>query len=139
MRASFKEIRDAYDFVSVGGIGENLAFLCKESGKIYWHSEYCDEFDELPDDIDDAEKYLAIPNKGELDLGKRLVFGFVRQFLPQDIDEVGRIFSRKGAYARFKALLARRGALDNWYEFQAKAEEKELREWCELNSIELTD
>jgi hypothetical protein len=139
MRISFKEIQDAYDFVSFGEPSEQQAFLCKESGQIYWHSEDCDEFDELPDDIDDADKYIAIPHKLELGLGKRLVFAFASQFLPRDIDEIDRIFSKKGAYARFKALLARRGALDNWYDFEAKAEEKELREWCELNSIELID
>jgi hypothetical protein len=27
-------------------------------------------------------------------------------------------------------------ALDRWHDFEAKAEESELREWCKLNSIE---
>jgi hypothetical protein len=62
-----------------------------------------------------------------------------REFLPNDIDEVRRIFSRKGAYARFKDLLDRRGALDHWYDFEAKVEEKALRMWCDLNSIEVGD
>jgi hypothetical protein len=30
-------------------MGEHRAFLCKQSGKIYWHSELSDSFDELPD------------------------------------------------------------------------------------------
>ena len=29
-------------------MGEHQAFLCKQSGKIYWHSELSDGFDELP-------------------------------------------------------------------------------------------
>jgi hypothetical protein len=28
-------------------------------------------------------------------------------------------------------------ALDRWHDFEAKAEESALREWCKLNSIEL--
>ena len=95
--------------------------------------------DEFPDDIDDAEKYVEIPDKRELNLGKPLVLDFVRHFLPSDFDEARQIFSRKGAYARFKDLLSRRGALDQWHDFETKAEEKALREWCELNSIDVDD
>ena len=64
---------------------------------------------------------------------------FAREFLPNDFDEVRRIFSRRGAYAAFKDLLARRNALDQWYDFESKATEKALRDWCELQSIELID
>jgi hypothetical protein len=95
--------------------------------------------DELPEDIDDDEKYAQIPDKRELDLGKPLVFDFVGQFLLDDFDEVQRIFSRKGAYARFKDLLVRRGTLNQWYGFESKAEESALRRWCDLNSIEVSD
>ena len=77
--------------------------------------------------------------KREFDLGKPLVLDFVGQFIPDDFDEVQRIFSRKGAYARFKDLLVRRGTLDQWYGFELKAEESALRRWCDLNSIEVSD
>jgi hypothetical protein len=67
------------------------------------------------------------------------VLDFARQFLPQDFDEVRQIFGKRGAYAKFKNLLHRRGALDQWHDFESKAEERELREWCKLNSIEFED
>jgi hypothetical protein len=73
--------------------------LDRQSGKIYWHSEFGDNDEELPDDIDD-EKYISIPDKRELDLGKALVLDFAREFLPDDYDEVRHIFSREGAYRR---------------------------------------
>ena len=141
MRVKFSEIRDAYDYVSFGGAEEHHAVLCKETGQIYFHSDYLDnDEDEWPDDIDDnEEKYIAIPNKRELGLGKRLAFAFVQEFLQRDLDQVQRIFSRKGAYATFKDLLMRRGALDQWYAFETKAEDEELRKWCELNDIELIE
>ena|SRR5271167_1135367 len=138
MPISFAELQDAFEFASAGAPGENEAYLDRQSGKIYWHSQYGDLAEELPDDIDD-EKYVAIPDKRELDLGRPLVLDFVRQFLPEDYDEVRRIFSRKGAYGRYKALLVRRGALDRWYDFSNKAEEAALREWCAENGIELSD
>jgi hypothetical protein len=79
----------------------------------------------------------VIPDKKELDLGKALVFDFARQFLPDEYDEIRRIFSKRGAYARFKDLLARTRALDRWYDFENKATEKALREWCEANGLEI--
>ena len=139
MRVSLKDIREAFEFVSAGGEEEHRAFLCKGSGRLYWHSELCDDLDILPDDIDDNEKFLQIPNKRELDLGKPLALDFARDFLPDDLDEVRQFFSRRGAYAKFKDLLHKRGSLDQWYDFEAKAEEIALREWCDLNSIRLCD
>ncbi len=139
MPVSLKDIQEAFEFVSAGAGDEHQAFLCKQSGKLYWHSELCDDLDILPDDIDDNEKFLQIPDKRELDLGKPLALDFARQFLPGDFDDVRQIFSRRGAYAKFKNLLDRRGMLDQWYAFEAEAEESALKMWCELNSIEVSD
>lgn len=140
MRISLKDLQEAFDFVSAGdGLNEHLAFLCKQSGNFYWHSELCDDFGILPDDIDNKDKFIKIPDKRDLDLGKPLALDFTGEFLPGDFDDVRQFFSGKGAYARFKDLLHRRGSLDQWYNFEAKAEERALREWCELNSIEVSD
>ena len=103
-----------------------------------WHSEFGDNDEELPGDIDD-EKYISIPRKRELDLGKPLVLDFAREFLPEDYDEVRHIFSRGGAYRRYKDLLVRRGVLDLWYDFSNKAEQAALREWCAENGIALSE
>jgi len=137
MPVSFNDILEAFEFVSAGGMGEHQAFLCRQSGKVYWHSELCEDLEELLDDIDDSEKYVPIPDKRELDLGKPLVLDFARQFLSDDFDEVRQIFNKRGAYAIFKDLLDRRGTRDQWYDFEAKAEERALRIWCDLNSIDV--
>jgi hypothetical protein len=131
---SWDDLASAFEFVSADGVGGHKAFLCRPSGKVYWHSDFDDDVDELPEDIED-DKYLQIPGKGELGLGKPLVLEFASQILPDDYDAVRQIFSRKGAYGRFKDLLARRGVIDQWYDFEAKAAEKALRAWCDLNSI----
>ncbi len=139
MRVSFKDIQEAFEFVSVGGGDEQEAFLCKETGEIYYHSGLDDDLDELPADIGDSDKFLQIPDKRELDLGKPLALDFAREFLADDFDDVRQFFGKKGAYARFKALLQQRGALDQWYAFEEKAVERALRTWCEVNSIEVAD
>src|SRR5262252_5039275 len=138
MPVNFSDLQWAFEFVSSGGMGENEAYLDRQSGRIYWHSEFGDNDEELRDDIDD-QKYIAIPDKRELDLGKPLVLDFAREFLSEDYDEVRRIFSRRAAYRRFKDLLVRQGALERWFDFSSKSEETALPEWCAENGIELSD
>src|SRR5262249_35647231 len=143
MPVSFQELLDAFEFVSFDdGLDGNSAVVCMGTGKIYWRSKSSDldELnDELPDEVDDNESYVAIPDKRDLGLGKPLVLEFAREFLPGDFEEVRYIFSRRGAYAKFRALLARRHAVDRWHEFEAQATERALREWCALNAIEVVD
>ena len=69
MRASFKDLREAFEFVCAADGGEHQAYLCKQSGTLYCHSELCDDLDILPNDIDDSEKFVPIPHKRDLDLG----------------------------------------------------------------------
>jgi hypothetical protein len=142
MPVSFQEILNAFEFAATGGIAENQAILCRRTGKIYLHSDFSDFeglLDELPEDVEDDEKYIAIPNKRELALGKPLALDFAREVLPRDFDEVRYIFGRPGAYAKFRALLIRTKALERWYEFESTATRRALREWCEFNSIEVVD
>jgi hypothetical protein len=132
----FKEIEEAFFFVSSAPEYEHRAFLDRETGKIYWQSEMVEDFGELPEDIDD-DRYIAIPHKKTLGLGKSLVLDFAYKSLPDEADEIEAIFRRKGAYAKFKALLDKKGALQKWYDFEARAENEALRLWCEENGIEL--
>jgi len=78
-----------------------------------------------------------IPHKNDLDLGQSLVFEFAEQRLTDDLDLVQQIFSWRGAYARFKALLEDRGLLQSWYDFENRREEEALRKWCLQNEVEL--
>ena len=135
MSVDWSDLLHTFEYVSLGQPGEHEAVLCRETGKFLWHTELDDDLDEWPDDADDEEKYLSIPHKKELDLGTPLVFAFVEQCLPDELDEVRRMFKRKGAYTRFKDLLQRKKALDRWYDFEARATEAALREWCEANEI----
>jgi hypothetical protein len=165
MPVKWNDLLDAYEFVSAEGPSEHRAWLTKASGQIYWDFDgenlaeededdessgdsgdhesagpaADDDPDKVPRDIEDTEKYLPIPTKRDLDLGSRLVFRFVGEVLPRDYDEVARMFDRRGAYSRFKALLTRRRALDQWYAFQEKATQDALREWCEDNAIEIEE
>jgi hypothetical protein len=109
MPTNLAELIDALEIASISNSGECEAFVCRRSGKIYCRMDplYVGELDEeLPDDIDDEEKYVPVPDKKALDLGKPLVMDFTRTVLPQDVADVREMFGKRGAYAKFKGLLA---------------------------------
>jgi len=137
--AKFSEIELAFDFVSSGAPTEHTAFLCIETGACHWHTELGDNEEPLPDDILDSAKYIEIPHKNDLGLGKPLALTFAAQVLPADYDEVAGIFQRRGAYGRFKDLLERREKLDGWYEFENASQREALREWCAANGINVEE
>ena len=135
----FSDLMDAFEFVSVAGPFDNRAYVDLITGKIYLVSDELELEEELPDDLEESDRYLAVPGKNELDLGLRLVEQFVRERLPADAEEVSAFFRRKGAYSRLKILLADRGVLQQWYEFEQAETSTALRAWCQENEIELAD
>jgi len=139
MKIPYDEISMAFSFVSSGSEYDHMAVLSKETGKIYYRSDFDDELDEFPDDVDTSDQYIAIPHKNELDLGQRLVWDFVGRRLPDRFGEVEGFFRRRGAYARLKELLASKDLLDEWYAFENEREESALKEWCADNGIEVVD
>lgn len=136
--ANYSEIENAFMFVSMSPQDENSAYLNKETGETYYVSLFGDS-DELPEDFEENENYLSIPHKNDLDLGRNLVFAFVEANIPDEFEGVRAIFSRKGAYARYKDLLEAKGQLETWYKFENEATENALRAWCKENGIECSN
>lgn len=118
-----------------------LSILCP-FGERFWKdilTSEPDDSDELPEDAYDSDKYVIIPHKNELELGKNLVFEFISEHLPDEVERIHAIFRKKGAYARFKELLDAKGFLEEWYTFEDVRQKEALREWCSKNGIEITD
>ena len=136
-RLKFQDVLDAFEFVSFGEPFEHTAYVCKETGAIHCHSEYGDNEEELPADIDQEGRYLCIPHKKDLGLGKPLAIAFAEDFLESDLRKVREIFRSPSAYARFKDLLEERGMLERWYEFDAAAQRQALLDWCHDNGVEV--
>jgi hypothetical protein len=133
-----QELRSALDFVSTGAAFGASAYICGETGKIHWRSADLGlEDDDLPEDIEDATRYMAVPSQHDLDLGRPLVMAFVADELPDDYDTVAGFFRGRGAYGRFKELLAARGMLAGWYEFENRATDDALRAWCAEHGIQV--
>ncbi len=135
----YDDLSTAFDFVSFAGPMEHRAYVSLDTGAIYWISEANPiEEDDLPADLETSDRYLAVPHKNDLDLGTNLALRFVEERLPDRYADVQVSFRRRGAYARFKELLAAEGCLEEWHVFEAESTERALRDWCSANEIQVT-
>ena len=135
MAIEFRVIEEGYEFVSAGPLYEHSALLDLATGNVLLQSESGD-LNEFPEIIDE-KRYLPIPTRSELNLGKTLVLAFVDTVIPDGRPQVLDMFSRKGAYPRFKEFLDIHALLDRWYEFESTETERALREWCARMAIPL--
>lgn len=138
IEVSLGDLEDAFGFVNSGTPMENLVYISLDTGKIYWVSEVIPVEEDVPEDLDDSDRYLVLPDRKELGLGD-LPLRFTDERLPGRSQEVSSIFRRRGAYRQFKELLASLGKLEEWYQFEAQEEEKALREWCSENDIRIVE
>jgi len=139
----WEELEDAFTFVNSAPAGENMARITLSSGQIRHHSVWTDIWDDSEGDKTEAKEpdggTLDIPHKTELGLGRDLALWFVEEVIPDRMEEVEEFFQKRGAYARFKALLGEEGLLQPWYEFEKDAEEQALRNWCAENGVSIVD
>lgn len=133
----YEDLSDAFEFVSSGAPMEHEAFISVDTGRIYWVSALAPVEEELPDDLEESDRYISIPHKNDLDLGRDLALRFAEEELPKAYERVRECFGHRGAYACFKALLSAHGCLDRWYAFEAECTEQALRDWCKDNQIEV--
>lgn len=136
---NLSDLEFAYDFVSSNAMFDKHAYVCRETGRIFWTSEDDEDLDEVPDDLETSDRYVEVPDKRDLNLGRVLVMEFVGRHLPDEYDRVAGFFRGQGAYGRFKDFLDARGQLDVWHKFENEAVHNALREWCRENGLEVDE
>ncbi|WP_176594160.1 UPF0158 family protein [Sphingobium sp. EM0848] len=127
-----RDLVDALEFVCASQYDEHQAYICRQSGRILFLADSVDmdDAEELPDDPE-AAGYILVPHRRDLDLGKKLALAFVAEELPEAGAEARDIFTRRGAYRRFKHLLEAKGALERWYAYEERAVEAAMCRWCD--------
>jgi hypothetical protein len=131
----YEDLSAAFDFVSLAAPMEHQAYISIDTGTIYWISDANPLDEEIPEDLETSDRYIAVPHKNDLDLGSDLALRFAADLRPGLHHRVEQFFRSRGAYARFKELLASEGCLDKWYAFEAESTERALRNWCTENNI----
>jgi len=135
----FDDLLSGYEWVSSSPDGDNDAFVSRVRGTVHWSSSMVELDEELPEDIDDGRVYVSIPHKHDLNLGKHLALAFAEEHLEASFDAVAGFFRQRGAYGRFKDLLERKGLLQAWYDYEARATEAALRAWCAGQEIAIEE
>ena len=133
----FSDLEDAFLFVGGAAPCERTAMVCAQTGQVCLRSEL-GGFDEIPEEAYDSDSWRVVPHKNELGLGRDLVFSFVAHRLPEDLDRVRSIFSRRGAYSNYRGLLEERNILEEWYEFENDHQKEAILEWCRIEGIAVT-
>ena len=137
--AKLSELLDSLDFVSSGEHGENIAYLCRNTGRIYWHSDSIDDEEELPDNVADESLYLRVPHKHDLNLDKPLALRFVAETDPELLPAARAVFEQPDAYTRFDNLLEDKAMLEQWHSYEEQARIKAIKKWCADNGIEVEE
>lgn len=134
---SLDQLQNAMEWASSDFL-DNEAYICRQTGKIYWivgDPGMIDEEEEIPEDIHKSDRYLAVPDKRDLDLGNQLAFDFAAQYQAKHYDEVRDMFRRQGAYRRFKDFLERKDMLEKWYAYSDEQAAQALGEWCDAAGL----
>jgi hypothetical protein len=136
---SLDDLIDAYLFITMGEY-DHQAHIRRSTGEIITSGgDYVDpDAPTLPDDPD-PDEYIQVPDRHDLDLGRDLALAFVARALPDKLDEAHRIFSRKGAYRRFKDLLHDTDTIDQWHAFEDQATRDALVAWCGEVGVTVVD
>ena len=75
-RVPLSDLLKGLEFASAGD-GESADCVCLATGRVFFQSDWTDDEEELPADLDDPAHYLALPTRRELDLGRELVMAFI--------------------------------------------------------------
>ena len=136
---NFKDIEDAFRFVSSAPKFEHTAVISKETRDIYYISEF-GESDEPPDDLETKpDNYIFIPHKTDLGLGRKLVLEFASLHMKDNLDKVNAICKERGVFGRFKKLLQKYSLMEKWQEYEAEKQNSALLEWCRKQDIILAE
>lgn len=96
VKIKFCELLDAFTFSSAGAAIDCYAYINLDSGAVLLVFDDMDinTEQEMPDDLETSDRYLPVPHKNDLDLGRKLVLSLCgggiarplrnhRGFLPQ--------------------------------------------------------
>jgi hypothetical protein len=124
MPVRFSRLLDAFKFVIASDFDENHAFIQRDRRDIC--KSETSGVDELPHDVEDGTKYSAIPTTRPRSRQARGL-GLCKRMLQATSMRFGTCSPRKALMPKFKALLARGGALARRYSFEERTTERVLR------------
>jgi len=100
---SLEGLLEALEYVSSVGFGvDAAAYVSRDTGSVYFVGTDMEPEDGAPEDLESSDRYVAVPSKPELDLGKRVALRFAEAQLPEQYERI-RGHLKKGAITYVKA------------------------------------
>ena len=137
----YGDLEWAFTYVSTAQQGAHSAYVERDTGQIFWTSEAGDQNDNPPEDVENLQRYLPVPHKNEVGLGRQLVMRFIELEMPDCYEEIIEIFRGRGRspYRRYQMLLESRNAVDRWQNYEQTAVRRALSDWCQQHRIRLEE
>lgn len=136
MKIKLNEVIDGLEAVSI----DIQVFLDTETGETILNGEMMDDWEELADLIDDSgDRFRRLPDQWEIN-----EYGMMQDFiseLPEGElqNDLWRAISGRGAFRRFKDMVAWRGVDKDWFAFRDAAYRKLAIDWCEQEGLSWVD
>lgn len=128
-----------------------VAYINRRSGELYTLPDPESGFVALGEDdlepedaaklqeIEESDDWLTLPDKHDIH-EYRIMEDFCRTIEDENLRELLVVaISGKGAFGRFKDVIARKGLRDRWYEFRDAALTQIAADWLEAQGIEYVD
>lgn len=62
----YDDLSLAFDFVNSAPPGVHAAYVSLDDGRVFWMSEMNPVEEDLPDDLETSDRYVALPHKNDL-------------------------------------------------------------------------
>ncbi len=86
--ANFDKLLEAFEFANFSGSPDSCAYVDLETGQTYWVADEMEDLEEVLDDIETSDRYLMLPDKRDLELGRNLAISFAEDALPNEYENV---------------------------------------------------
>jgi hypothetical protein len=139
---SLAELEDAVQYLS--HFNESVLLLDLSTGNCVYDVRdiALDEIiavDEKKPESGTRPRYIQIPDKYKLNIGRTLVLQFTREYFPEDYRDIFNRFKRPHAYTWWRIFLEDQKKLQEWHEFRNRKTKEALIDWCNNNHFEYYD
>ena len=140
MAIDLDELRLAYELQNQVHDLDDGSWLDLEAGTLITHiGENPDLFPPLPADIETNPRYVPLPTRQELNLGRELALDFMAERRPDEVRWTRETLGRRGGWHRFKNHLEDIGLIRDWYDYQEQHTLQALKAWCESQGVEVVE
>jgi hypothetical protein len=139
---SLAELEDAVQYMA--HFSGSVILLDLSTGNCVYDTKDTDtsQMLNIPDPVTgetSRQRYIPVPDKYQLNIGRSLVLSFCREHFADDYHEIFHRFKHANAYKWWRIFLDKHGAIQIWQEYRNRRTKEALIKWCDEQQIEYFD